>query len=99
MKKMITLAVTAAFLTVATGTFAWADTQEAALLAKAKISLVDAIQTAEKSVGGKAYEASLDDDALAPEFEVGIIKDGKFFEVRVNGSDGSVIGSREDIDD
>lgn len=99
MKKMITLAVMTAFLGVSMPMMAYADHHEAELLAKAKVSLVEAIQAAEKSVGGKAYDASLDDDATSPEYEVNVMKDGKSFDVRVNGGDGSVISSREDIDD
>ncbi len=76
-----------------------ADREDIRNLAAAKISLTDAIATAEKHQGGKAVEASLDDDSFKPVFEISVVKDDKIFEVHVNAETGEVIGAREDLDD
>lgn len=78
---------------------ALADREDMRALEGAKISLVDAINTAEKHQGGRAYDASIDDDSFQPAYEVGIIKDNRVYDVRIDAVSGSVIGSREDIDD
>lgn len=81
------------------GSTAYADASDVRLLSEAKISLVDAIKAAESSVGGRAIEAGLDDDAWKPAYEVSIVKDNRLFDVQVDAVDGKVLGSREDIDD
>lgn len=78
---------------------AFADKEEMAMLAEAKISLTEAIALAEKHLGGKATSASIDDDSFTPTFEVSVTKDGKLFDVQVDGVKGTVTGSREDLDD
>lgn len=75
------------------------DRSELQALEASKISLSDAIALAEKEIGGKAVEAGIDDDSLKPEIEVSVVKDGKFYDVRIDAEKGVVIGSREDIDD
>ena len=82
-----------------TPAFAFADKEEMAMLAEAKISLTDAIALAEKHVGGKATSASIEDDSFTPTFEVSVTKDGKLFDVQIDGVKGAVTGSREDLDD
>ena len=74
------------------------DRDEISMLNQAKISLVDAIQAAESNLNGKALEASIDDDALTPTFEVKILKEGRVYKVRVDGKTKEVLGSREDRD-
>jgi uncharacterized membrane protein YkoI len=96
MKKTILLAV---ILMMAAPIAARADADDMRALAAAKISLVEAIEAAEKSVGGKAVDASIEDDTLPPQYDVSIIRDGKYFDVQVNGIDGSIINAREEIDD
>lgn len=76
-----------------------ADADDIRLLNEAKISLTEAIAAAEKNVGGKAIEASLDDDAWKAAYEVSVVKDNRVFDVQVDAANGSVLGSREDIDD
>lgn len=89
----------AATALVAFATPALADMSDIRALAAAKISLTDAIKAAEKHQGGRAYEANIDDDSFQDAYEVGIVKDNRIYDVRVNALDGSIIGSREDIDD
>jgi uncharacterized membrane protein YkoI len=72
------------------------DAEKVRALSEAKISLTQAIAAAEKHQGGQAYEASIDDDSFKPEYEINIVKDGKTYEVTVDGVSGTVIGSRED---
>lgn len=74
------------------------DRDEIDMLNQAKISLVDAIQAAEQNLNGKALEASIDDDAFTPTFEVKILKEGRVYKVRVDGKTKEVLGSREDRD-
>ncbi|WP_344802302.1 PepSY domain-containing protein [Allohahella marinimesophila] len=80
-------------------TTALADKEDREALAAAKISLVEAIQAAEGANGGKAFDASIDDDSFEPEYEVSIIRDDRTYDVRVNAVSGEVIGEREDHDD
>lgn len=75
------------------------DASEIKALTEAKISLTQAIEAAEKHQGGQALDASIDDDSFTPTFEVSVVKDGKVYDVRVDGVKGTVIGAREDIDD
>lgn len=78
---------------------AFADSEDLRAMAKAKITLIEAIESAESSEGGKAFEAGIDDDSFQPEFEVSISRDGRVYDVRVNAETGEVIGVREDTDD
>ncbi len=87
-------------LMVFAGAFAVnADGGDVRMLSETKISLTQAIASAEKHNGGQAYEASLDDDSFKPAYEVTVAKDGRIFDVQVDGVTGEVIGSREDNDD
>ncbi len=78
---------------------ALAGISEARAMKDAKISLVDAIQSAESHTGGKAYEASIDDDSFSLDYEVSVLKDDRIYDVRVDASSGDVTGVREDRDD
>ena len=75
------------------------DASEIKALTEAKISLTQAIDAAEKHQGGKALDASIDDDSFTPTFEVSVVKDGKVYDVRIDGVKGTVLGAREDLDD
>ncbi len=88
--------LTLAALVAAPFSAAAVDSNDIRLLNEAKISLVEAIQTAEKHQGGKAIEASLDDDGATPSFEVSIIKDNRAYDVFVDTQTGKVINTRED---
>jgi len=96
MKKL--LMTTAAVALMGTSAFA-ADASDIRAMGEAKISLVDAIKAAESHQGGKAIEASLDDDSWKPAYEVSIVKDNRVFDVQVDAISGGVLGAREDLDD
>lgn len=66
------------------------DKDERRLLDKTKISLVEAIQIAERHKGGRAYEASLDDDSFSPEYEVDVAVDDTSYELTIDGITGEV---------
>lgn len=74
------------------------DEEEIAMLDKSTISLTEAITLAEEHVGGRAFAAEVDDDSFSPRFEVTVTKDGKVFDVQVDGEKGEVLDSREDLD-
>ena len=75
------------------------DRGDIRLLSEAKLSLVDAIQAAEKNQGGKAIDASIDDDSFKLAYEVSIVKDNRIFDVQVDALSGEILGAREDMDD
>lgn len=77
---------------------ALADKNEAKRLAETKISLTEAIAIAEKSQGGQAYDASLDDDGLGLNYEVDVVVGDKTFEVEVDAVSGEVGKIKEDRD-
>jgi len=67
------------------------EAKELQLFSKAKISLIEAIKAAEQNKGGKALEAELDDESNAVQFEIKILKDGKIYEVLVDGTTGNIL--------
>jgi uncharacterized membrane protein YkoI len=75
------------------------DADEVRALSETKISLTQAIAAAERHQGGQAYEAKVDDDSFKPEYEIDVAKDGKVYEVRVDGVSGEVIEAREEQND
>jgi len=97
MKRFIPIAALGA-LAFSTAAVA-ADASDIRLLGETKISLGQAIEVAEKSQGGRAVEASLDDDSFSPAYEVSVVKDNRVFDVQIDGVTGKVLGAREDIDD
>lgn len=101
MKNLLkNITATAVFVGIAAGsTLALADASDLRMLQETKITLVEAIEAAQKSSGGVAYEASLDDDSFSPTYEVNVAKDGRSFDVRVDAVNGKVTGTREDLDD
>ena len=75
------------------------DRKEIEHLANAKITLIQAVEIAEKASSGKAFDASIEDDTSQPEFEVKVVKDNVVHKIMVNGIDGKVLNMREDRDD
>ncbi|MDO4709574.1 MAG: PepSY domain-containing protein [Pseudomonadota bacterium] len=70
-------------------------------LARAKISLVRAIEIAEAHInGGRAASAELDVELGRAVFDVKVVaRDNTVYEVEIDGSNGRVISSRIDRDD
>lgn len=95
--RIVPYAAFAALVVTAFITQAHAGEIDAA--ADAKISLIKAIETAEAHQGGKAIEASFDDDSFSPTYEVELVKDTSLYDVRVDAVNGKVLGVREDKDD
>ena len=67
------------------------EAKELQLFSQAKISLQDAIKAAEQKTGGKAMEAELNDKSDTVQFEVDVVKEGKIYEVIVDGKSGHVL--------
>jgi uncharacterized membrane protein YkoI len=78
---------------------ALADQDDIRLLAETRITLIEAIEIAQNHQGGQAYEATLDDDRFAPEYEVNVVVDNVSYEVTVDGVTGEVRNAKEDRDD
>ena len=67
------------------------EAKELQLFSQAKISLTEAIKVAEQKTGGKAMEAEVDDESNTVQFEIEVLKDGKIYEVMVDGKTGKVV--------
>ncbi|CAA9889301.1 conserved exported hypothetical protein [Candidatus Methylobacter favarea] len=95
--KILTAMLAAAVMTGAAVNAAQAgeskekEAKELTLFSQAKISLTEAIRAAEKKTGGKAMEAEVDEESNTVQFEVETVKDGKVYEVKVDGKTGSVL--------
>lgn len=84
-------------------------TNEAAMVANAKVTMAQAIATAEGQVGGKAVGAGVENKNGATAFEVEVVKDGQRHKVLVDTQSGQVVktamagkdqnGSDEEDDD
>lgn len=65
-----------------------------------KLSLVDAINVALKTVPGQVLEASLDNDVVGSDYDVKVLSvDNKPYEIKIKASNGQVVYSRVDFDD
>ena len=84
----------------AAGTVAYAaagSTENDALaIMKAKISLTQAVTTAEQHVNGKAARAEYENTKQGWVYDVEVISGAKVFDVKVDGDKGTVISSAED---
>ena len=69
---------------------------QAATLATAKISLGQAITSAEQHTGGKAAKAEFEQTKAGWAYEVEIVNGGKTVDVRVNPDTGTVISAVDD---
>lgn len=85
-------------------------TNEAAVIANAKVTLAQAIVTAEQQVGGKAVGTGIEDQNGTVAFEVEVLKDGQKHKVLVDPQTGQIVktakadteqneNGREDDDD
>jgi uncharacterized membrane protein YkoI len=66
-------------------------TNEMAIMANAKVTMAQAIATAESQVGGKAVGAGIEDQNGAVAFEVEVLKDGQKHRVLVDTQSGQVV--------
>lgn len=69
-------------------------------LAKAKISLAQAVSAAEAQAGGKATKAELDGERGPIVFNVEVVTaDSEVIDVRIDAIDGKVLSSKQDHSD
>ena len=72
---------------------------DAMALAKAKISLTQAVVIAERHANGKAARAEFEDSKKGWVFDVEVVSGAKVFDVRIDAIKGEVISSVEDQSD
>lgn len=66
-------------------------------LAKAKITLTQAVGAAEAQAGGKATRAELDSERGAVAYQVEVVTaDNKVMDVKVDALDGKILSSKQD---
>ncbi|MDA8107992.1 MAG: PepSY domain-containing protein [Betaproteobacteria bacterium] len=75
------------------------EQNDAAALAQAKISLVQAIAAAEQHVGGKAASAQLEDENGRLVYGVEVIRDGTASDVKVDIAEGKVLSVQSDANE
>jgi len=68
-------------------------TDEAAVVASAKVTLAQAIAAAESQVGGKAVGSGIEDQHGTVAFEVKVLKDGQRHKVLIDPQSGQVVKS------
>lgn len=69
-------------------------------LAKAKVSLAQAVTTAEAHVNGRASKAELDGEGGAVVYKVEVVTaDSKVFDMKIDAVDGKVLASKLDAAD
>ena len=68
-------------------------TDEAAVVASAKVTLAQAIAAAESQVGGKAVGSGIEDQHGTVAFEVEVLKDGHRHKVLIDPQSGQVVKS------
>ncbi|OIQ75760.1 peptidase propeptide and YPEB domain protein [mine drainage metagenome] len=69
---------------------------EATALAQAKVSITQAIATAEQHANGKATRAELEQSKAGLTYDVEVVSGAKVFDVKVDADKGTVISSAED---
>jgi uncharacterized membrane protein YkoI len=85
----------AAASTVAYGA-AGTTENDAMAITKAKISLTQAVTTAEQHANGKAARAEYENSKHGWVYDVEVVSGAKVFDVKVDGDKGTVISSAED---
>jgi len=72
------------------------EAHEAVAYEQVKMTLADAIALAERQTGGKAVEATLEQEHGTVSFEVEIMKDRAFRKVTIDATTGQVVASKAD---
>jgi len=65
-------------------------------IAKSKVSLTQAVATAEQHAGGKATRAEFEHEKGSWTFDVEVVSGAKVFDVRIDADNGAVLSSQED---
>jgi uncharacterized membrane protein YkoI len=101
MKSNIYLAAVAVLSATAVGSVyaAKSSDNDAMAIADAKISLAQAVSTAEQHVGGKASRAEHEHHKGQWVFDVEVVKGRQVMDVTVNSTSGTVIAAVEDKHD
>lgn len=103
MKRRTTISLAAvAAGALAAATFAYAAHErpnDALSVLQAKVSLLQAVASAEQHVQGKASSAEYEHGARGGVYDVEVVSANKVFDVRVDAADGKVIASVEDAQD
>lgn len=74
-----------------------AENDTIADLAKANITITQAIAAAEAQVGGKAVKAELDGERNAVVYKVEVVRaDNAVFDVRIDAADAKVLSNKQD---
>lgn len=101
MKRTTQVALIAVTLTSA-AMAAWAATapiNDALSSGSAKVSITQAISTAEQHVGGKASRAEFERTKDGNAYDIEVVAGAKTFDVRIHADTGQVLASAEDKTD
>src|SRR6267142_2074901 len=93
------LAMAAATTAFAAESRQGSEAHEAVAYEQVKMTLADAIALAERQTGGKAVEATLEQEHGTVSFEVEIMKDRAFRKVTIDATTGQVVASKADRHD
>ena len=95
--SLLALTITAAASMAYAATGAMGDKENDALAtATAKVSLIQAVETAQQHTGGKATHAEYEHSKQGWVVDVEVVNGVKVFDVRVDADKGTVISSAED---
>ena len=92
------LAMAAATTAFAAESRQGSEAQEAVAYEQVKMTLADAIALAERQTGGKAVEATLEQEHGNVSFQVEIMKDRAFQKVTIDARTGQVVSTKADHD-
>ena len=102
MKRIRITGIVIVLLAVAATTLTWAEqsqSEEIIALSNTKISLSQAIDTALKTVPGKALSAELDNEEGDYVFVVEVVSNDQTFEISLDSQTGKVLESKLDLED
>lgn len=101
MKRKLAVAAVAALAAAALGSAYAAQSEEAdaAVLAQTRISLAQAIASAEQHAKGKAVRAALEDENGTIVYGVEVVSGAKAVDVKVDVRDGKILSAQADQDE
>ncbi len=100
-RKLSLLAIAIAIAAAGTVAYAAQGSMEndVAAIIKAKVSLVQAVTTAEQHANGKAVRAEYENSKQGWVYDVEVVSGAKVFDVKVDADKGTVLSSAEDKSD
>ena len=100
MKRKLYLSLVASSVVMISNAYAVKpEVNDAMAGSKAKISLVQAVTTAEQHAKGKATRAEFENSKRGFVYDVEVVSGSKVFDVKVDPDKGTVISSAEDMTD